>query len=89
METNVLNYEPETALFVPDDDPLLFYRHIADFALTGLQADGELRFETNPLYVEDVAAMLKEKGFTNVTIHPDQFGKQRFVRGHHPKNKKV
>ena len=86
METNVLNYEPETALFVPDDDPLLFYRHIADFALTGLQADGELRFETNPLYVEDVAAMLKEKGFTNVTIHPDQFGKQRFVRGHHPKN---
>ena len=86
METNVLNYEPETALFVPDDDPLLFYRHIADFALTGLQADGELRFETNPLYVEDVAAMLKEKGFTNVTIYPDKFGKQRFVRGHHPKN---
>jgi release factor glutamine methyltransferase len=79
MEANVLDYEPATALFVPDDDPLLFYRHIADYALIALQPNGQLLFETNPLYINDVAAMLREKGFADITLQEDCFGKFRFV----------
>lgn len=80
MEANVLDYEPHEALFVPDDDPLLFYRAIADYALGHLRPDGQLWFETNPLYTEKVAAMLRNKGFAQVTLHEDQFGKTRFIK---------
>lgn len=81
MEQNVLDYEPHTALFVPDDDPLLFYRAIADFGLTALKEDGWLYFEINPLYADDLVSLLKEKGYHDIEIKNDQFDKQRFIRG--------
>ena len=80
MEKNVLDYEPHTALFVPDDDPLLFYRAIADYALQALKPDGELYFELNPLYAQETAAMLKEKGYHDIEIKKDMFDKLRFVK---------
>ena len=85
MEAHVLDYEPATALFVPDDDPLLFYRHIADYAFTTLQHGGELLFETNPLYINKVEEMLREKGFVDITLQEDCFGKLRFVKALLPK----
>ena len=81
MEQNVLDYEPHTALFVPDDDPLLFCRTIADFGLTALKEDGWLYFEINPLYADELATLLKEKGYHDLEIKKDQFGKQRFLKG--------
>ena len=81
MEQNVLDYEPHIALFVPDDDPLLFYRAIADYGLTALKKDGWLYFEINPLYANDLASLLKEKGYHDIEIKNDQFGKQRFLKG--------
>ena len=58
MECNVLDHEPHLALFVPDDDPLLFYRAIAQYAVVALKPHGSLFFEVNPLYADDLAQML-------------------------------
>lgn len=80
MEPNVLDHEPSLALFVPDDDPLRFYRAIATYASTTLRRDGRLYFEINPLFADDMTSMLTQKGFANVTIVNDQFGKQRFIK---------
>lgn len=79
METNVLDYEPGQALFVPDDDPLRFYRAIAVYAARTLRAGGRLYFEINPLYAEPLQRMLAQKGFTDIRMVGDQFGKQRFI----------
>lgn len=79
MEAHVLDYEPETALFVPDDDPLLFYRAIARFAATALKPGGSLYFEINPLYADGLVTMLNAEGFEHTEIRNDQFGKQRFT----------
>lgn len=80
MERNVLEHEPELALFVPDDDPLLFYRTIARFAAKTLNPGGALYFEINPLYVSEMQQMLNEEGFSHTEIRNDQFGKQRFTK---------
>lgn len=80
MERNVLEHEPELALFVPDDDPLLFYRTIARFAAKALNPGGALYFEINPLYVSEMQQMLSEEGFSHTEIRNDQFGKQRFTK---------
>lgn len=80
MERNVLEHEPELALFVPDDDPLLFYRTIARFAAKTLNPGGALYFEINPLYVSEMQQMLSEEGFSHTEIRNDQFGKQRFTK---------
>lgn len=80
MEQNVLNYEPHTALFVPDDDPLLFYRAIATYALTALKEGGWLYFEINPLYAEPLADMLSAMSFHGIETKRDQYGKQRMIR---------
>lgn len=80
MRPNVLSYEPSTALFVPDDDPLLFYRAIARYATGNLTPGGSLYLEINPLFADDIKAMLSQNGFTDVQVVNDQFGKQRFVR---------
>ena len=80
MERNVLDHEPELALFVPDDDPLLFYRTIARFAAKTLNPGGALYFEINPLYVSEMQQMLSEEGFSHTEIRNDQFGKQRFTK---------
>lgn len=86
MESNVLDYEPRLALFVPDDDPLLFYRAIARHAQSVLRPGGMLWLECNPLYVGRVADLLTIQGFDQVQTLDDQYGKPRFVRGntHHP-----
>ena len=80
MERNVLEHEPELALFVPDDDPLLFYRAIARYAAKTLKPKGMLFFEINPLYVNEMLQMLSEEGFSQTEIRKDQFGKQRFTK---------
>ncbi len=79
MDANVLDYEPEIALFVPDDDPLQFYVPIMNYAQSALHPGGELWLETNPLYEEIIEERLLELGF-NVTAHDDQFGKTRFIQ---------
>lgn len=80
MGHNVLDYEPEEALFVSDDDPLLFYRAIAAYAEKAMVPGGRLYFEINPLYAAPLEAMLRQAGFDNVETRSDQFGKQRFTR---------
>ena len=79
MERNVLDYEPHTALFVPDDDPLLFYRTIGQKALTMLAPGGILCFEINPLYCEQLIELLRSQGYGEVEAVSDSFGKRRFV----------
>ena len=79
MEANVLDYEPEIALFVPDDDPLKFYVPIMNLAQSALHPGGQLWLETNPLYEEIIEERLLELGF-NVKAHDDQFGKTRFIQ---------
>ena len=80
MARNVLDYEPEGALFVPDDDPLLFYRAIARYAVENLTTEGRLYFELNPLYAVDTVTMLRDYGFSQIEIRPDTFGKQRLLQ---------
>lgn len=80
MEANVLEHEPHTALFVPDDDPLLFYRAIAQFGQTALKQGGWLYFEINPLYAEPLCDMLCDMRFCCIETKTDQYGKQRMTR---------
>ena len=80
MEKNVLEYEPDTALFVPDDDPLLFYRHIMNYAHTALRSGGRLYFEINPLYADSIVEQLQQLGFTDIAKINDQFAKARFIK---------
>ena len=80
MKSNVLNYEPHTALFVPDDDALLFYRSIAQYGQTALKEGGWLYFEMNPLYADSLIEMLERMAYRQIEIKEDQFGKQRMIR---------
>ena len=79
MHKNVLDFEPEEALFVSDEDPLLFYRKIAEMAQELLYPGGKLYFEINPLFAEDLRAMLQEKNFSDIQISKDLAGRQRFL----------
>ena len=81
MEQNVLDHEPSLALFVPDEDPLLFYRAITRFAKTALQDGGNLYFEINPLYAQPLEQLMQDEGFSDIRFRYDSFGKQRFARG--------
>ena len=81
MEQNVLNHEPSLALFVPDEDPLLFYRAITRFAKNALLDGGNLYFEINPLYAAPLEQLMQEEGFSDIRFRYDSFGKQRFARG--------
>lgn len=81
MDDNVLLHEPHTALFVPDDDPLRFYRAIARYALLTLNIGGNLLFECNTRYAEATGTMLRDMGFEEVTVSDDCFNLPRFVRG--------
>lgn len=84
MDDNVLLHEPHTALFVPDDDPLRFYRAIARYALRSLNNGGSLLFECNTRYAEATGEMMREMGFEGVTVNDDCFGLPRFVKGSSP-----
>lgn len=81
MSDNVLSYEPELALFVPDNDPLLFYRAIARYASKALKPGGRLLFETNTAYAHEVAQTMANEGFTAIEVRNDCFGKPRMVKG--------
>lgn len=81
MDDKVLLHEPHTALFVPDDDPLRFYRAIARYALLTLNIGGSLLFECNTRYAEATGKMLSDMGFEEVTVSDDCFNLPRFVRG--------
>lgn len=81
MSDNVLSYEPELALFVPDNDPLLFYRAIAHYASKALKPGGRLLFETNTAYAHEVAQAMADEGFTAIEVRNDCFGKPRMVKG--------
>lgn len=80
MEANVLNHEPHTALFVPDDDPLLFYRTIAEYGQNALRQGGWLFFEMNPLYAQDMIEMLSAMSYHDIETRKDEYGKQRMIR---------
>lgn len=80
MHANVLRHEPHLALFVPDTDPLLFYRAIARYAMRSLRQGGWLLFECNTLYAHDTARMASDMGFATSVVEDDCFGKPRFVK---------
>ncbi|MFG6411580.1 peptide chain release factor N(5)-glutamine methyltransferase [Bacteroides acidifaciens] len=79
MDANVLDWEPELALFVPDDDPLRFYRRIADLGRELLLPEGRLYFEINQAYGRETAHMLEMNQYRDVRVIKDIFGKDRIV----------
>jgi len=80
MAKNVLDYEPQLALFAPEDDPIIFYERIGDYAWQSLNSGGLLFFELNPLTAEAVGDYLRQLGFSEIEIQEDQYGKQRFLK---------
>ena len=80
MKPNVLNHEPHLALFVNNENPLIFYDKIADFAKTNLSSDGTLFFEINQYFGAELSALLKQKGFTNIELKQDLFKVDRMVK---------
>lgn len=80
MQKNVLDYEPHLALFVNNDDPLLFYKAIADFALKHLKSEGQLYFEINEHFGVEAKQMLESKGFKNVELVKDFHNKNRILK---------
>ena len=81
MEPNVLRYEPHTALFVPNDDPLLFYRQIAELAKVMLKPGGLLAFEINRTFGAETKQLLEEKGYQKIEVEQDISKNDRFVFG--------
>ena len=79
MDDNVLRYEPHSALFVPDDDPLRFYRAIARYARVALRPGGRLDFEINPRFADATTELLRSMEFEAVELHLDYTGRRRFT----------
>lgn len=79
MERNVLDYEPHEALFVPDNDPMLYYRPIAAYASRALKPGGRLYLEINRAMGQQVSEILMSCGLRNIQIHTDYYGNSRFV----------
>ncbi len=84
MDKNVLLYEPHAALFVPDTDPLLFYRAIAAYGLTHLADHGRIFFEINPIYADRLAAHMRDAGWADVLLTRDIHGTYRFLSATRP-----
>ena len=80
MAKNVLDYEPQIALFAPEDNPIVFYQRIGDYAWQHLNPGGLLFFELNPLTADQVCDSLRTTGFMEIEIRKDQFGKNRFLK---------
>jgi len=80
MQKNVLDFEPVGALFVPDDDPLLFYSAIAEFSIKRLRKSGFLFLEINEYLGAEIKELLEDVGFRHVEIKMDLFGKNRMIR---------
>ena len=87
MHSNVLDWEPHTALFVPDSDPLLFYRTIAMKGLTLLKPSGRLYFEINRAHGKETMEMLATLGYTGIELRKDFADNDRMIRAVKPKGK--
>jgi release factor glutamine methyltransferase len=81
MNPNVVNYEPDEALFVPDEDPLVFYRRILEISDQALKQGGWLFFEINEGLGKEIRSLLCDRGFKRVELYRDLNGKDRFVCG--------
>ena len=79
MEHSVLDYEPSTALFVPNDDPLRFYRAIASFAVEALSQGGHIYYEINPLFATEMLEMMRGMGYNDIEIINDMQGRKRML----------
>jgi len=80
MHTNVTDFEPHTALFVPENDPLIFYKAIIDFASKNLEPGGLLFFEINESYGEQTVELLNSKRFINIELRKDMSGRDRMIK---------
>ena len=80
MEKNVLEHEPSIALFVPDEEPLKFYRAIAEYASSALKTGGALYFAINPIYEKETREMLQDLGFKDIETKEDAYGKKRMMK---------
>jgi release factor glutamine methyltransferase len=79
MHTNVLNFEPHLALFVPDEDPLVFYRAIGNWGQQLLKKGGKLYLEIYENLAEELVALLQSLGYSHVQVHQDLNGKNRMI----------
>ncbi len=79
MEPTVLDYEPSTALFVPDDNPLKFYTAIAKWGIGALKNKGKIYFEINPIYATEMIEMMRELNYEEVLVTKDMYGRDRFL----------
>lgn len=86
MEVNVLDYEPHSALFVPDNEPLLFYTAISSYAKQALRPGGRIYFEINNKFSKETANLLSDCGFSSVNITKDMYGLDRFVSAIKPQD---
>ncbi len=84
MEQRVLRHEPHLALFVPNDDPLRFYRAIAGYGAEALKPGGKLYFEINPRFDKDLLLMLQTLGYQDILTHKDLQGKNRMMLARRP-----
>lgn len=84
MAPNVVDYEPHSALFVPDSDPLVFYKRIAGVAYGALRAGGKIYLEINPLHAESLASLFLSKGFVDVAVSLDIHARKRFLSARKP-----
>lgn len=82
MDANVLDWEPSTALFVPDADPLLFYRKIAELGLSMLRAGGALYFEINRAYGQETISMLESLNYSQIELRKDEWGNDRMIKAY-------
>lgn len=80
MDRNVLDYEPHSALFVPDDNPLIFYSRIAEIAKEALKQNGKLYLEINPRHAGELQTLLNHESFADISIIKDINNRQRFIK---------
>ena len=81
MHNNVLDYEPDLALFVRDENPLIFYEVITNFAKNNLNEKGALYFEINENLGQEMITLLEKKNFVNIELRKDILGKDRMIKG--------
>ena len=89
MQRNVINFEPHIALFVPDDDPLIFYRKISDLAINHLKPGGHLYLEINEKYGAQTAELFASAGFIKIEVKKDINGRQRMIKCEKPQQNQI